>query len=53
MISHDMDMLRLADHVIVLNEGNVEACGSRDETVRSSALLRELIAAEKKGSVYL
>ena len=53
MISHDMDMLHLADHVIVLNEGNVEACGSRDETVRSSALLRELIAAEKKGSVYL
>lgn len=51
MISHDMDMLRLADHVIVLNGGCVEACGSREEAEKNSYLLRCLIAAEEKGSV--
>lgn len=53
MISHDMDMLQLADHVIVLNNGVVEACGSREETMKNSSLLRSLIAADEKGSVCL
>lgn len=46
MISHDMDMLARADHVIVLNQGVVEASGSRDEVEKSSPILRKLMEAD-------
>lgn len=45
MISHDMSMLSKADHVVVLNNGTVEASGPREEVEKSSPTLQRLIAA--------
>lgn len=45
MITHDMKMLERADHVIVLNNGVVEACGPREQVRESSSTLRALIQA--------
>lgn len=45
MISHDMRMLERADNVIVLNDGRIEAQGSRDEVLAKSETLRRLIGA--------
>lgn len=43
MVSHDMNLIRRADNVIVLREGRVEACGSFEEAAAVSPLLREFI----------
>lgn len=45
MITHDMNMLNKADHIIVMNEGRVEAEGTIEEARRCSATLQKLIAA--------
>ena len=45
MISHDMKMLDKADHMIVLNEGVVEAEGTKAEAQEKSETLKKLIAA--------
>lgn len=43
MVSHDMNLIRRADNVIVLREGQVEACGSFEEAAAASPLLQEFI----------
>ncbi len=48
MISHDMDMLDRADNVVVLNDGKVEAAGTKDMVERTSPTLQRLIAANKE-----
>ena len=45
MITHDMKMLERADHVVVLNNGTVEAAGPRKQVEESSSTLRALIRA--------
>ncbi len=45
MISHNMDMLRRADHVVVLNGGVVEASGTREDVQRQSPTLQALVQA--------
>ena len=45
MITHDMKMLERADHVVVLNNGVVEAAGPREQVKESSSTLRALIQA--------
>lgn len=45
MISHDMKMLEKADHVVVINNGTIEAEGTKDEAVKNSPTLQKLIAA--------
>lgn len=45
MISHNMEMLDRADHVVVLNNGAVEASGTRDEAEAKSPTLKSLIQA--------
>lgn len=45
MISHDMKALDNADHIIVLNDGVVEAEGTKDEVEKNSDTLKKLIAA--------
>ncbi len=46
MISHNMDMLRRADHVVVLNGGVVEASGTREDVQRQSPTLQALVQAD-------
>ncbi|MDE6111478.1 MAG: ABC transporter ATP-binding protein/permease, partial [Eubacterium sp.] len=45
MISHDMNMLEKADHIVVINDGNIEAEGSKAEVLEKSETLKKLIAA--------
>ncbi len=45
MICHDMRMLKNADNVIVLRDGEVEASGERDKVLKNSATLQKLVAA--------
>lgn len=45
MISHDMNMLEKADHVVVINDGKIEAEGSKAQVLQTSATLQKLIAA--------
>jgi ABC-type multidrug transport system fused ATPase/permease subunit len=51
MITHDMSQLEQADHIIVLQNGTVEAEGSRDEVLATSATLQRMCAekAEVEG----
>lgn len=45
MITHDMSNLKSADNIIVLNDGEVEACGDYDTALANSETLRQLVAA--------
>lgn len=45
MISHDMKMLEKADYVVVLNNGTIEAEGTKENVEKSSETLKKLIAA--------
>ena len=40
MISHDMDMIRKADNIVVLNEGKIEACGNYENVRENSSLFQ-------------
>ncbi len=43
MVSHDMDMIRKADNIIVLNGGKVEAGGSFRQVAQASPLFRSFL----------
>lgn len=45
VIAHRLSTVRAADQIIVLDEGQVEAVGSHEDLLRTSALYRRLIAA--------
>ena len=45
MISHDMSLLEDADHVVVLNQGRIEAEGSVEEALEKSELLKRMVEA--------
>ena len=49
MVSHDANLIRKADNVVVLKNGAVEASGAYSDVLRTSPLLREFI--EKGGVV--
>jgi ATP-binding cassette subfamily B protein AbcA/BmrA len=53
MITHDMSQLEEADHIIVLQNGTVEAEGTREEVLASSATLQRMCAgtAEAEGGL--
>lgn len=44
MVSHDMELIRRADNVIVLRDGQVEASGTFEEAASISPLLQDFIA---------
>lgn len=43
LIAHDMDAVMKADHVVVLNSGNLEAAGTHDELMEISPTYREYV----------
>lgn len=43
MITHDMNMVRRADHIIVLKDGTVEAQGSQEEVRKNSVTFNRLM----------
>ncbi|EME58590.1 ABC transporter ATP-binding protein [Amycolatopsis decaplanina] len=45
VIAHRMSTVRAADQIIVLDEGRVEAVGSHEDLLRTSALYRRLLSA--------
>ena len=44
MVSHDMNLIRKADHIVVLNGGVIEASGSYDQVSQHSPLFQRLAA---------
>lgn len=44
MVSHDMNLIRKADHIVVLNDGVIEAAGSYDQVSERSPLFQRLAA---------
>lgn len=44
MVSHDMRLIRKADHIVVLNKGVIEASGSFAEVSEKSTFFRQLTA---------
>lgn len=47
MITHDMRHLERADHVVVLNDGTVEASGTFENTKNTSPTLQSLLKADR------
>lgn len=43
MISHDMKMLEMADHIVVINNGVIEAEGTKEEVLLASETLQKLV----------
>ena len=43
MISHDMKMLEIADNVVVVNDGMIEAQGTKEEVIEKSMTLKKLM----------
>lgn len=41
MVAHDMQLIRRADNIVVLNGGIVETCGDFDTVLRESTLLQK------------
>lgn len=46
MVSHDMNLIKKADNIIVLNEGKVEASGSFGEVLKNSELFERFLETQ-------
>lgn len=53
IVSHDLEGIRGADHIIVLNEGRVEAAGSHDQVLRSSPWYAKATKQKPDGATAL
>jgi len=47
MISHDMELVKDADHIVVVKDGSVEAEGSYNETLAASPSFQKFIALQE------
>jgi len=48
MVTHDMDLLRGMDQIVVLQESRLMGCGTYEELMRSCDLFREMIETQEK-----
>lgn len=44
MVSHDMNLIKKADHIVVLNDGVIEASGSYEHVSKNSGFFNQLVA---------
>ena len=44
MVSHDLNLIKKADHIVVLNDGVIEASGNYEHVMKNSAFFNELVA---------
>lgn len=44
MVSHDLNLIKKADHIVVLNDGVIEASGNYEHVMKNSAFFNELAA---------
>lgn len=49
MISHDMDLVKDADHIVVIKDGSVEAEGSYEEALAASPSFQKFTSLQKIG----
>ncbi len=43
MVSHDMNLISKADHIVVLKDGVIEASGNYEQVSRQSSLFNRLV----------
>ena len=47
-IAHDMREIRMADHIIVMDKGRVEACGTHEQLLALSPTYQDYISKMPK-----
>lgn len=52
MVSHDLSLVGAADQIVVVNGGQVLACGKHEELLSSCALYKELVDEQAYEEVY-
>lgn len=52
IIVHSLSVISRADHIIVLNNGLTEACGTPDEVAQSSEIFREFVKSQTANAAF-
>lgn len=50
IVSHDLNLIRDMDQIVVLNEGRMEGCGTYEQLVRSCGLFQEMVSGTKNSA---
>lgn len=48
MVSHNMDLIKKADHIIVLNKGVIESSGSYEHVLDNSDIFKQFVQSHEK-----
>ena len=43
MVTHDLNLIKKADHVVVLNKGIIESSGKYDQVLKESLLIQQFV----------
>lgn len=52
MVSHDLSLVGAADHIVVVNDGQILSCGKHKELLQSCTLYKELVDEQAYQEVY-
>lgn len=52
MIAHSLSVISKADHIIVLNNGTTEACGTPEEVAQASEIFREFVKSQMASATF-
>ena len=50
IVTHRLSVLDIADRIVVINNGRVEAVGSQDDLLKASGTFRRLCEVQAKGA---